>query len=94
MRLIDLDNDKEAELAVPVKGAKEKRAFDVEKAKQDPNGLVDITEGSNFAKLAMTLKTFNFADNTTMHGMRYVFMRDISRIRRLANFLSSLAMLS
>ena len=58
--------------------------FDVAETKNDPHGLGDLSKANNFAKLAMTMKTFNFADNTTMHGMRYIFMRNISQTRRYA----------
>ena len=50
--------------------------------KDDPHGIGNLSDGSNLSKLVMTTKLFNFMDNTTMHGMRYIFMRNISQIRR------------
>ena len=50
--------------------------------KNDPHGIGDLSEGSTLSKFVMTTKLFNFMDNTTMHGMRYIFMRNIGQIRR------------
>ena len=50
--------------------------------KYDASGIGDLSDGSNISKFVMTTKVFNFMDNTTMHGMRYIFMRNISQARR------------
>ena len=82
MKLIDLEDEKEVDTVSAMTGKWKKPTFDFDKTKTESEVVSDLTKGTNFAKLALTLKTFNFADNTTMHGLRYIFMRDISRIRR------------
>ena len=82
MKLIDLELGSEAPSAPPrldnwVKD--EKFTFD---DSNDPHGVGDLSKGSDLARFVLTMKTFNFMDNTTMHGMRYVFMRNISQVRR------------
>ena len=61
-----------------------KDGFDSAETKNDPYGLSDLSEANSFANLAISIKMFDFADNTTMHGMRYIFMRNISQTRRYA----------
>ena len=44
--------------------------------------LGESSKISTLAKEAMTLKTVSFADSTTFHGLRYIFMRNISLPKR------------
>ena len=48
----------------------------------DSIGIGDLSDGTTLSKFAMTTKLFNFMDNTTMHGIRYIFMRNISQSKR------------
>ena len=53
--------------------------------KLDPHGIGDLSKGSTLSKFVLTTKLFNFMDTTTMHGMRYIFMKNISQTRRYAS---------
>ena len=82
MKLLNLEDKKEVDAISAMTGKWKKPTFDFEKTKTESQVVSDLTKGNNFAKLALTLKAFNFAENTTMHGLRYIFKQDISRIRR------------
>ncbi|XP_076814553.1 acid-sensing ion channel 2-like [Clavelina lepadiformis] len=42
----------------------------------------DLTKDANITELGLAVKAFQFTDSFTMHGVRYIFMKDISRMRR------------
>ncbi|CAK8697222.1 unnamed protein product [Clavelina lepadiformis] len=53
------------------------------KLSTESDGFGNSSKDNNMAALVFNLKIFQFTDNVTMHGLRYVFMKDISRLRRL-----------
>ena len=51
----------------------------------EPKDEIELGESSkisNLTKVAMILKTISFAENTTFHGVRYIFMKNISVPKR------------
>ena len=88
MRLIDVAAEYELPPTPPQKDNWLKDDAKKSLKSDDPHGIGDLSDGSTLGKFVMTTKIFHFMDNTTMHGLRYVFMRNISQARRLVHFKS------
>ena len=77
--MIDSESKKDAKSFIPLTNQENGYFLNDE---NDPNNAGVSSNGSNLSKLIVANKFFNFVDNSTMHGVRYVFMRNTSPIRR------------
>ena len=77
--MIEFEDHKKVKEIPTITESLKKSPSKLEGNEDNCHNLDDISKVSDFT---MKWKTFNFADNTTMHGMRYIFMRDIGKLRR------------
>jgi len=54
----------------------------VVKAWVSKNSNEELHDPADVASFTLTYKVYRFMDSVTMHGVRYIFMREIHRIRR------------
>jgi len=79
------DEDSKKDISFSKRVDEKARIEDVEyslRGKYDLDGIDVASDGRNLRKTIMTAKLFTFIDNSTMHGIRYVFMKNANYIRR------------
>ncbi|CAK8697224.1 unnamed protein product [Clavelina lepadiformis] len=76
---MDFDKGKELFEEIPKSVIKGNWVTPDKSEEEDFNNQVDE---ENLPKVALALKAIQFTDNVTMHGMRYIFMKDMGSLRR------------
>ena len=77
-----LKGSKEVQVQPPPQHEVKKEAWpekDLEKGLED---ALKVSDADNLSTIALAWKAYQFADNMTMHGVRYIFAKDMSKFRR------------